>query len=343
MKQNRKLNIELLRIFSMLLITLFHVKQHFIDEMELGNSIYKIFMDYVMMFIPFHVDLFILITGYFGLRNSKRHLLHIVLLLYFYSISINLITYSIEGGFSLADVLLPISQRRWWFMTMYILMLFIAPLIENYVKDNPRKAVNRMMIVALFINLYLSHFRHVRHLYDEGFGIVNFACIYVLGVWLRKEGMQIVAKLKYPRLSFTFAILAIILIQYKSMPFFTGMELAEYCGPYATFMAVFVFLLFTKIHVPESFRSVIMFFSSSAVAVYLITDYPSVYRMLQPLFSMWYQPEHNNITGIVIIFMSVIIAFISCCFIDKIRIPITNYVSKRIINMNQTIRDYVRI
>lgn len=189
--RKRQLNIEILRIFSMLLITLWHVKIHFMEGLNLESSINKSFMDYVIMFIPFHVDLFILITGFFGVRNFKSGMVKTLLLVYFYSIILNVVSWMITGNFSLTNALFPISQKMWWFMTMYTVMLMIAPVIENYVSVCSRKAIWTIGICALLVDLYLGHYQHVDGIYDRGGGMTNFVCVYLLGVWIRKEGVYL--------------------------------------------------------------------------------------------------------------------------------------------------------
>lgn len=328
-KNQRQLNIELLRIFSMLLITVWHIKFHFIDAINIGNSFSNVFMNYVVTFISFHVDLFILITGYFGINDSKKALLKTLLLVFFYSIILGLITGGITGEIDLKATLLPISSQTWWFMTMYIAMVMIAPLIEDFLRDCNRRRLYLLTLVGLFLNLYLGHFHHVNCFYYSGYGITNFFCVYIIGAFIRKEGEQLVNRLKYPRLYIILAILVLIFIHYKSIPYFwTTMN--EYCAPYPLCMSTLVFLLFLKIRIPECFRKYIMFLSSSAIAVYLITDHISVRELLMPSFMSWFLPYQHSVLGLVIIVASTMIAYIGACIIDQVRIQVTKYLNSKI-------------
>lgn len=323
---NRQLNIELLRIFSMLLITVWHVYCHFIGALHLENSLSKTFMVYVSYFIPFHVDLFILIMGYFGIRDSRKKLLKTMLLIYFYSITLNVVSWLLSGEYSISDALFPVSRKAWWFMTMYVVMLMVAPIIEKYVSSIKVGGAYLLVGGGLFVNLYLGYFHHVDGIYEQGNGMTNFVCMYLIGVWIRIAGIRLLQSLaSYCKVFILLAIILVIGLQYKLMPYMTWMEMTEYCSVYPIVMSVLVFILFLSMKVPESFRKLILFFSSSAIAVYLITDYVFIRNMLVPLFSEWYLPYHDSIFGIGIVFLSALVAYICSCIIDRLRIPVTEF------------------
>lgn len=64
-----------------------------------------------------------------------------------------------------------------------------------------------------------------------------------------------------------------------------------------------------------------MFFSSSAVAVYLITDYPLVRQYLTYIYPRIYSEFcHNGIQGILFVLLTSFFLFIACVLIDKLRI-----------------------
>lgn len=68
---------EIMRIFAMLLILVWHIKVHYMAGEEEFHPLVVKTMNFLSNFISFHVDLFILITGYFGIRNNKEQLLKI--------------------------------------------------------------------------------------------------------------------------------------------------------------------------------------------------------------------------------------------------------------------------
>lgn len=332
MKSNkRQLNIELLRIFSMLLINLWHVKIHGMKFLSpYPTSTVDTLMSYVTYFIPFHVNLFILITGYFGVRDCKSALIKDLLLIYFYSISLGIVAWIVSGHFSCQNAFFPISSQTWWFMTMYTVMLLIAPMIERFVQDASRKTIYAIAVGALFVNLYLGHFRHVGTIHDEGYGMTNFICMYLLGVWIRKEGISLVRKLPRARTWLVLSIICVMAIQYKAIAWVSWIGLTSYSSPYCIVMSMLVFLLFTDLTPPESLRKPILFFSSSAISVYLVTEYPAIIKIWDSLFASAYLSCKNSYMEMLLVLFSTVIAFIIPCLIDKVRIPVTNYAKDRI-------------
>lgn len=215
-------------------------------------------------------------------------------------------------------------------MTMYTVMLMIAPILELYISKCTRKDIYMLALGGLFVNLYFGHFHHVDGIYDMGNGMVNFISVYLIGVWVRKEGACLIGRLTYPKIVLSFIIVILLLVQYKLIPYFSWMDMTEYCAPYPIAMSVLVFLFFFIINVPECFRKPTMFLSSSAIAVYLITDHISVRELLMPSFFAWFLPYQNSIMGLVIIVASTIIAYIGACIIDQMRIPVTKYLNSKI-------------
>lgn len=335
LKSTRQLNIEVLRIFAMFLITLWHIGCHFLRALNLDNSTNVIIMNYILTFISFHVDLFILITGYFGVKDCKKTLLKTLLLVYFYSVFLGLSSWIFTDKIDISATLFPVSNLTWWFMTMYIVMIMIAPIIETFIKVCKRATLYLLLGGVLFVNVYLGYLHHVHSIYDKGYGIINFVCIYIIGAYIRTEGQQLINRLKYPLTYILLAIVLLLLLQYKAIPYFSWDQLNEYCAPYPICMSILVFLLFLQIKIAESLRKVIMFFSSSSIAVYLITEYAEIRSLLIKQFSIWYLPNQYSFNGMLVIFGSVFLMFILSCIVDKIRIPITNYCNKIIIEKIQ--------
>lgn len=126
MKQQRLLNIELLRIFSMFLICLWHVNGHFLPLVPNETNHTAGIINNITPYLTFHVDLFVMITGYFGVRNSAKGVIKNVFLGNIYSLILGLIINCLGGSLKWSH-LLPFSGSPWWFMQVYLVLLLIAP------------------------------------------------------------------------------------------------------------------------------------------------------------------------------------------------------------------------
>ena len=125
MNMVRKSNMELLRIIAMFIILFYHaiargVIQYRLDTPILGSL-------YVLLLIG--VILFLLISGYFGIKPSLKGFLKLYLLLVFYKVLL-FVVYLIRGWGEISvgvkevvTLFLPFSGAvgHWWFFRTYIL------------------------------------------------------------------------------------------------------------------------------------------------------------------------------------------------------------------------------
>lgn len=74
----------------------------------------------------------------------------------------------------------------------------------------------------------------------------------------------------------------------------------------------------------------IQFFFSSAISVYMVTEYTGIIRIWELHYASAYLSCKNSYMEMLLILTSTVIAFIIPCLIDKVRIPVTNYAKDRI-------------
>lgn len=111
------------------------------------------------------------------------------------------------------------------------------------------------------------------------------------------------------------------------LPFLPG----DYCAPLVIALAVNVFLLFKRITLMSN--KLITFFASSAVSVYLISEYPFVREFLTRIYRQLYSEYcYTAMQGFIFILVSSILIFTSCVLVDKIRIFIQRWMETVILN-----------
>lgn len=333
--KERQLNIELMRIVAMLLIFVWHIRIHYMPEAAIPlNTPTVTFLNYFCLFITFHVDLFVLITGYFGIRNWRKPIVKTLLLCVFYAIILNLLSWAAGERFNWEEIVMPVSHSPWWFMQVYLILVMIAPAIECFVSYSSNREFHVLLAVFLFLDVYLSFFWHVPNLSSRGYDIMNFLTVYLLGVWIRKN---IEGRKNYNRYHWIPVVVFLIccLLRYKVQPIAT-LAWEDYNSPLALTMAVCVFYIFLHIKVPAWVQKPVLFLSSSAVSVYLVTDYPSFRRLILPLFSDNYMAM-PNISYLQLLYLTafVIVLFIACCIFDKIRILLLKPINIYLLNITE--------
>lgn len=185
----RQANFELMRIFAMFLIVVWHIKGHYMEGSDVFHPLVMKAMNFVCQVISFHVDLFILITGYFGIRNNKKNIVKNLLLCVIYLWGFNIFSYINCGQYSVWEILFPITHSPWWFMTVYFMLVLVSPFMERLFLTFDTKKWYSWIATLLIIDVYFGHYHHVGSVYLMGFNLVNMITLYSIGAMLRQPSL----------------------------------------------------------------------------------------------------------------------------------------------------------
>jgi len=150
---NRDSNIELLRIFSMILIICFHYiyKSNFqYNELTFNNLIIKSgwFLG------ELGVNLFILITGYYLCKSKptiKKTILLIIQII-FYNLINYVIGYSLKyNGLTDISLIFPIITKKYWFITAYLLVYILSPYCNKLINKLTKREFQKFLLINLVI------------------------------------------------------------------------------------------------------------------------------------------------------------------------------------------------
>lgn len=328
--KKRLLNIELLRIFAMLLITFWHVIGHYADYLPKEEYHIGIAMSYVSLFIAFHVDLFILITGYFGINCRKKSFIRTLTLCVFYAIILNLVSWGCGNSFNWNEIIFPLSRSPWWFLKVYFILVLVAPVIERYISNSNERDFYILLGILGFIDVYLSFCLNDSFYDNHGYDIFNFVFVYLLGCWLRRND-KIITVFKENAWVTILVILLCFIIRYKVQTI--NITWNDYNCPINLTLALCVFCLFLKLKVSPGLYKPILFFSSSSVAAYIIMDYEHLRNQFAVPFVRVMSMCNGKISQTIMIVSFTIIAYVLCCCADKLRIPVTSIADKYILKL----------
>ena len=288
-------------------------------------------MIFITRFFSFHVDLFVLITGYFGIKDNKRAVLKNIILCTIYLVMFNLLGVFLGKSVDVWQVVFPISHGPWWFMQVYFLIVLVAPFMEKMFSTLSRKDWLAWIITVSAINIYFGHIHHVGTVFSHGFNLINMINVYSIGALIRfLKSRNYDAKCVWFGIFFLgggkqqcIFLLALMAIGYFAgrFTYVNGFELNvwEYCSPIVIMISVVVFSMFQRLGIKTN--KIISYFSSSAIGVYLITEYPPVRELLKQSFGLLYSLLCPNVyMGLLFIFAYAIALFIICTLIDKARL-----------------------
>lgn len=150
----RESGMELLRIVAMSMILCGHFMTHGLAHTVRNTQLYFILEP---LFIC-GVNLFFLISGWYGIRFSLKGFVKIIVLTAFF-VAVNLIlcvTAGVDIGWkTVTDLFLfPVSRSGYWFMMVYTALLIVAPILNSAMRHMERRQFIAVVILLTFFNCY---------------------------------------------------------------------------------------------------------------------------------------------------------------------------------------------
>ena len=132
LEKQRNSTIELLRILCILMIVFMHLVGIWWDYCD--NLFDKEFVIFVNSLCNCAVTIFMLISGYYGIRFNLRKIVQFEMMVIFYSILFIFMQYSLIGGVGMKEMVksvFPLLTSKYWFYTAYVIIFFVSPYIHN--------------------------------------------------------------------------------------------------------------------------------------------------------------------------------------------------------------------
>lgn len=319
--KKRESSFELLRIIAQLFIVAYHIFLVFIYP-NTHQPLHK------AIWLPLHIGvvLFVLISGYFGIKASVTGFIKLIGMVTVYYIPLQAIYIYIYEPHNINLILKSIvwiTSSPYWYIKTYVFLYLFSPVINKYLLDLNLK--NR--IILILILLYISHYTGTLGLDPsllKGKNLPCFLFLYVIGDTLR------VYKHKWIKLRNIWGIIWIILncILVVIFTFYTGRFASvlysrvffSYCSVGLLLSSVLFFMWIGGM----SFRSIfINHIAKSSLAIYMIHGATiSIYKLIGP-FTLSYLLPYNYefILFCSVILLSIIIVAI-CVLIDNILNPV---------------------
>ncbi len=353
----RSSNLELLRIFAMMGVVILHYNNEYMGGgfAYVAKGSLNYWLLYVLeAFAISAVNLFILISGYFMCTSDKRPVikpLKLIVQVIVFKEAIYIFSYIMSAtssgagvnaealGSGILDNLVPNN----YFVILYMVLYFISVYI-NIVFDALDEVKTRRMMITLLILFSLwptlaDIFNYVTGiswnglstigLYgsQNGYTIVNFALMYMIGAYLRKyshktykEGKLIVAYI---------CIIAVISVWFVAGDLFGAKSsnvAYEYCNPLVILSAVLIFLIFKQLKMPSS--KIINGLAKGSFTVFLAHTVFIPYLKIPSYCSrnVMVQMIHILVSCVVIYMLSWIMYFVY----EKLTNPIFGLIEKKL-------------
>lgn len=327
-KTTRESNIELLRIFCMLLI----IAHHCVVHGGILNTNFLVNKIVASLFLPVGkicFITFIAISMWFFIDSdfSPTRFLKTWCQVFFYSVSFTIISFVIEGRFSLNDFLsslFPIAGNSHGFASSYLLFYLCLPFIVLATK-NLRKKQARYLLLILFYAQVLSQiigfiFQYYQPIYSE---LTLFIFSYVLMLNLKKWPPSFIQNKKILLLTLVGIYILLLESNYVSL-FGKNNKIVDFIisvsGSESSLLIIIagftLFFIAKDIRVKKS--GVINKVASYTFGILLIHDHNYFRNILWQYFCetpLWYSSK----IFIIILIICVIVIFLICSLIDYLR------------------------
>ena len=276
MATTRNSSIELLRLLAIFGIVVMHINGPLLGSafglnsiwIQLENSIFNC-----------GVSVFVLISGYFGIRRTSFKILLLELSALLYSLAGSLLVLFVSGGGipQLIKALLPFSTNEFWFFTSYLLILLFSPYLNEFIDTASQRQFKKVLTALCLVFVLLPSVLYF-HPLSSGKNILNLTFVYLLGGYLRRFNIE-------DRISNTH-LYAILLGSFNSiftldsvLSGLTGrihIPFARDCSIFVLLEAVSLFLIFKKRHFCSGFINKV---AGHVFAVYLFEGVFRTYLM----------------------------------------------------------------
>lgn len=326
MAKKRDTNIELLRILCIIMIILLHA-------IGFNHCCIGISGTILGCIGNCGVTIFILISGYYGIRFNPQKLFHlrnIASLYLLIALLFELYTHRPVSGNNIFSVFFPIISGKYWFLTCYSLLVILSPYINhllNVLSHNTLKTLTFTLILLFFgIPTFFKH----DFLFADGKNIICMISVYIFGRYIAQA--QISERCRTAPLLITFfvAISTIVLLGYLHQ--ITGFtqslsanhlvyHLAADNSILILIASASLFLLFSRIHFHNK---VINQIAQSVFAVYIMEWFARPF-LLQYINISSLNPFIRPLATIGF----AIVIFTLCATIDQFRMLITSNIERR--------------
>lgn len=325
MTQNqRQSNIELLRCFAMLCIIVYHLCLFALGGVSTGTKLYQALQ------IPLHigVPLFVLISGYFGIRFSLKGLMRLCSKGYFYFVPFAVIPMILTHSGGVKDVLKSVfifGFDAQWYLNTYLYLFLFSPIINRYLENITKSQRLYLLAILTFMSVYIGNVTEGDVCLVEGKNLTNFLLLYTLGNSLRHNQEHINGCSQF-KLVITYLLFnAFLVIGFMYIPIIAGKIWKysyAYDSPIIMVNSVWMFAIFSKLDVKSRF---VNWMGSGVFACYLL-QCPAILwkncfeRPIQYIYGFANEPW--QILPIIVLYAAA--AMLIMGSIDKVLNPIWN-------------------
>lgn len=314
-QHTRDARYELLRIFAMFSIVLYHIWLFYLPDLRCPEHPIVCSL-FPLMHVG--VPVFFLISGYFGIKATWKGLITFVSIVALYYLP-PAIYHGIRHDVNVQDLLFLSNTSCYWFVRAYLYLYLLAPGINYVLNSFDRRKTIILIFILAIISLYFGFYNVDGNLDDRS--IFNVILLYSIGWFIHYHWHP--AKKQLLFLTILFVLINVIssitryfvladefLYSLHNRLFF------DYNSLGCIFNAIVVFLLFGMLQLKNGFGTIVNYISSSMFAVYIISGQPLIVNFCNSAVL-----ANSTLLSTGGVFAAFVV-FATCVVVDKLMTPI---------------------
>lgn len=266
------------------------------------------------------VNVFVMISGWFGIRLSMRKLINYIFQCMYFIVGIYLLaviigfdTLTLKGVMNCL-----LLTKSYWFVKCFLALMLVSPILNIFV-DNATRTLQKKVLISIFVFQTIFGWLHpATGFINDGYSLFSFVFIYLLMRYIRiypgrltELSVKMVILILLSCLSLNIALSFILVWLNHSLSIS-----ASYINPLVIVQALFVVLLFSKLNFQNR---IINFISQSCFAVFLLHTHESLFVNYYGAFVMFQYANNNIMIAITNIILMMITVFIFAVLLDQPR------------------------
>ncbi|MDE5822852.1 MAG: acyltransferase [Paramuribaculum sp.] len=270
------------------------------------------------------VNIFVLISGWFGIKPTAKSFTSICFQTVFYLLGV----YTIGVAFGLTNFSIKqlatcfLFTHKYWFIKAYIALVILAPVLNIFV-ENVKKTIFRNVLIFLFTFQFIYGWLNQEVWIAQGYSGFSFIALYLLARYLRIYGIKwlfSISRSLYIVSCIVATLIALIGI-YGSIQTVPNL-MVSYVSPFVIAGAIGLLINFEKLNL--SYSPLINKIAKSTFAVYLFPCFYISDYIYHNLFIEIYN-EYDGIMVIVLFTIILITLYLISVLIDQFRLSVWNW------------------
>lgn len=312
MAKTRDSNVELLRIILMTMILLSHLITHGKYNFPGSNDALSIQDSTILTFTRYHVNTFIIISGFFGISLKFHKIFCFTIMIFFWTIMGSIIDFVVfrEAAYGHIFNSLVNPFMSGWFIIQYFALMLYAPLLNKGIEV----LNNQIFTIILIIFLTYVYGLFPSIISASSPQTLEFMAMYLIGRYIYRFQSRFDAfswsKLIY--ISILLGGILLVMVVFSRSNYLVYNKLLSNQNPIVIMMGIALFLSFKKLRVRRiPFLNAV---ASGVIAAYLLTDCTLTGRWLDKWF---YNISNDNAFILISISLFLVVALGTLEFLRK--------------------------